>query len=117
MIELVIGSVLGLVTAGASGIAAVGVNRLLRHTDELKTTVDAHGLAIAEMKMKLPNGEWKAIKTDLAQVGAGVTAVSVDVAALRGELGDHVFNCKKILAESSACTVKRKTAPKRKRRR
>jgi hypothetical protein len=110
LIELVIGSVLGLVTAGASGVAAVGVKRLLRHTDELKETVTAHGLSIVEMKGKLPNGEWRAIKDEVAAVGAGVTAVSVDVAALRGELGAHVYNCKKVLAASApACPPRRRT--------
>jgi hypothetical protein len=111
MIELIVGSVLGLVTAGASGIAAVGVKRLLKHTDVLSSKVDDHGVAIAEMKLKLPNGEWRAIKADVAAVGAGVTAVSVDVAALRGELGAHVYSCKQILAAAApACPPKLRPA-------
>lgn len=115
VVELVLGSALGLITASASGMAAVGVNRLLRQSDELKTTVDAHGLSIAEMKTKLPNGEWKAIKDDVAAVAAGVTKVSLDVAALRGELGDHVYNCKTVLA-SAACP-KPRPRPRRRRTR
>ena len=115
-VELLVGGVLGLVTAGASGIAAVGVKRLLRHTDVLAAKVDDHGLAIVEMKTKLPNGEWRAIKEEVAAVGAGVTAVSVDVAALRGELGAHVYNCKKVLADATCRPLKMKRARARARR-
>src|SRR5574340_1623566 len=95
-VEIVMGGVFGLVTAGASGVAAVGVSRLLKHTDELKGKVDEHGVSIAEMKLKLPNGEWRAIKADVAEVGAQVTA-------LRGEVGEHILACKKMTGPERVC--------------
>ncbi len=107
-IEIIVGGVLGLITTGASGVAAVGVGRLLRHTDELKTKVDEHGVSIAEMKLKLPNGEWRAIKADVAGVAASVTTMSGDVAALDGELGSHILACQKRTGASKVCRPRTK---------
>ena len=60
----------------------MGVKRLLHKTDKLNDTVGAHSERIAAMEVKLPNGEWKTVKEDVA-------ALHVDVRGLRGELSQQ----------------------------
>jgi hypothetical protein len=105
---------LGSVLAGLSGVTALGVNRLLGKTDKLAVTVGEHSERMAAMEVKLPNGEWRMVKDDVA-------ALHSDVRGLRGELSQHILDetaafantaavvssCKMLLVASKKRKVKR----------
>ena len=118
MVALLIGIPVGLVTTATSGLASLGIRRLLKSHDEMRQEQTEQGKQIAGMQSKLPNGEWRAITEGMAACTAGVTAVSVDVAALRGELGKHILEETTAFAETRAIvsTCKRMLDVKPKRR-
>lgn len=127
LVELTLVGVGGALTA-VSAATGLGVRRLLKSHDELKTShgtltknVSDQAAEIAAMKVKLPNGEWRAITDGVAACTAGVQAVSMDVAALRGDLGKHILDETAALAETrevvSTCKGLLMAKPKRRTRR
>jgi hypothetical protein len=103
------------VTLASSGLASLGVNRLLKSTDELKDDVKQHGERLAAMEVKMPNGEWRAIKD-------GVADLHTEVIEVRHELSRHILDETKQFDEMSdvvgTCRVllKKQRAIKRVRR-
>lgn len=123
-----------LVAAGTGGVAAWLGKRVLNGQDELKTTVTQQGERIVAMEVKLPNGEWRAIKDDVAALHTSVREVKdevgghrIDLKELRAELNQHITdenammgdvrlvvgNCKSLLAQRQ----QRKKSSKRRARR
>lgn len=98
VVELTLVAVGGALTA-VSAATGLGVRRLLKSHDELKTshgtltkTVSDQGSEISAMKIKLPNGEWRAIKDDVA-------ALHTSVNGLGSALSQHILEETQMLAD------------------
>lgn len=103
----------GLLTLASSGMASLGVSRLLKTTDELRGDVKQHGERLAAMEVKMPNGEWRAIKDGMAEV-------ALEIRETRSELSKHVLDESLVMSDMrgmlSGCEVYLKRSAKKPRK-
>lgn len=114
VIQIVV-ALFGLLILATSGLASIGVGRLLKKTDTLKDTVDAHGQEIAAMKVKMPNGEWRQIKEDVSKLHSSILDVAGEVSSVCGDLSKHIADETLSLAEMRSLLINPPAAPKKQR--
>lgn len=120
VVELTLVAVGGALTA-VSAATGLGVRRLLKSHDELKAshdtltkTVGDQGTEIAAMKVKMPNGEWRAIKDDVAALHTGVNSLNASLAQhildetqMLADVRGVVSKCQVVLARDSRKRARR----------
>lgn len=111
--ELAVAGV-GILVTALTGGTALGVRRLLSHTDELKGDSKRHGEAIAAMQVLMPNGEWKELKTSVASVHGTVREVQSDLSDLKIEFREHAATEKDRMCEAISETYPRLNGAARK---
>lgn len=124
--EIIVAGV-GLIVTALTGGTALGVKRLLYKADALTEKVGEHGERIAAMEVKIPNGEWRAIKDGVAALQSTLNEHLLDetnvlntlhseIRAARGDLS-QLSSESQSLAELRRCLETRKRAMKKKAKR